>query len=454
MRVLIADDEKNIRDSMARFLRADGIEAVVAADGAAARALLEREWFDGLVLDLRMPEIDGLTLLAWMREAGPQVPTIVISAYADVRDAVQAMKLGARDYLVKPFDPEELLLRLRRLLAESRLSGQAEAGRRAAEVAASVGGAGSTGVVGAAGQDAWLGDSERMRDLRALAEKVAPTPSTVLITGESGTGKEVIARFIHARSAAAQGPFVPINIGSVPDALLESELFGYERGAFTGAAERKRGMLELASSGTLFLDEIGDMPLQLQVKLLRVLQERTVQRLGGTQPIPINARIIAATNRELETLLKEGKFREDLYYRLNVIRIETPPLRERREDIPRLAGYFIGKLNREMGRKVQGILPDALARLQTYHFPGNVRELENRIERAFIMCTEDWIATRDLGEPFASNPRPPKAGRLKDQERELIEKVLAKHDGNRTKAAVELGISRRTLLTRLKEIRG
>jgi two-component system response regulator AtoC len=439
MKVLIADDEKNIRDSMARFLRADGIDAAVAADGAAARALLEREWFDGLVLDLRMPEIDGLTLLTWMRDAGPQVPTIVISAYGDVRDAVQAMKLGARDYLVKPFDPEELLLRLRRLLTESRLSGQAEAGRRAAEVAV---------------PDEWLGDSERMRDLRSLAERVAPTPSTVLITGESGTGKEVIARFIHARSAAAQGPFVAINIGGVPDTLLESELFGYERGAFTGASERKRGMLELASSGTLFLDEIGDMPLQLQVKLLRVLQERAVQRLGGTQPIPINARIIAATNRELEALLKEGKFREDLYYRLNVIRIEAPPLRERREDIPRLAGFFIGKLNREMGRKVQGIMPDALARLQAYHFPGNVRELENRIERAFIMCAGDQIASRDLGEPFTKSPRPPKAGRLKDQERELIEKVLARHDGNRTKAAVELGISRRTLLTKLKEIRG
>jgi two-component system response regulator AtoC len=437
MKVLIADDEKNIRDSIARFIAAEGIESATASDGAEARALLESEHFDGMILDLRMPKEDGLSLLAWMRESGPPVPALVISAYGDVHDAVEAMKRGARDYLVKPFDPEELLLRLRRLLAESALTGRFEAGTRSVDT-----------------EGIWLGDSPRMREVRALAERVAPTPSTVLITGESGTGKEIVARLIHALSTTPQGPFVAINIGGIPETLLESELFGYEKGAFTGAAERKRGMIELASSGTLFLDEIGDMPPPLQVKLLRVLQERKVQRLGGTQPLPINARFIAATNRDLETLLKEGRFREDLYYRLNVIRIEVPPLRERREDIPRLAGAFARKLSHERGRKVRAIEPDALARLQAYGFPGNVRELENRIERAFIMSEGETLSARDLGEPFTTAVRAPRTGRLHDQERLLVEKTLQKHGGNRTRAAEELGISRRTLQNKIKELGG
>jgi two-component system response regulator AtoC len=436
MKVLVADDEKNIRDSIATYIAAEGIQTVTAADGAETRARLESEAFDGLVLDLRMPRGDGLAVLAWLQESGPAVPTIVISAYGDVQDAVRAMKLGARDYLVKPFDPEELMLRLRRLLAEKALASQAEAGRRAAEAS------GGTGT--------WIGEGERMAAVRALVEKVAPTSSTILITGESGTGKEVVARLIHSLSANPQGPFAAINIGGIPDTLLESELFGFEKGAFTGAVERKRGMLELASSGTLFLDEIGDMPLQLQVKLLRVLQEKKVQRLGSTTSIPLNARVIAATNRALETLLQEGKFREDLYYRLNVIRIELPPLRERREDIPALAGFFVEKLNREMGRKIKGLDADALARLRAYGFPGNIRELENRIERACILSSSELISARDLGDPFTTAARPPRQGKLKDQERELIEKTLAKTGGNRTRAAAELGISRRTLLNKLK----
>jgi two-component system, NtrC family, response regulator AtoC len=444
MRVLVADDERNIRESLAAYLRRAGIEAETAMDGIAARELLGSEPFDGLVVDLRMPRLGGLELLRWLGEEGPRVPAIVVSAYGDVRDAVQAMKLGARDYLVKPFDPEELLIRLRRLLEESVLASGAEAGRRAA---------GASGAASASG--IWLGDSGRMREVRALVERVAPTGSTVLVTGESGTGKEVVARLVHALSANPEGPFVAINIGGVPEGLLESELFGHEKGAFTGAADRKRGMFELASSGTLFLDEMGDMPQQLQVKLLRVLQEKKLQRLGGTQPIPINARIVAATNRDLEAMLKEGKFREDLYYRLNVIRIELPPLRERREDLPRLAGFFVERLNREMGRRIKGIEPEAIARLQAYPFPGNVRELENRIERAYILCEGESIGVRDLGEPFASiEPRRRREGSLRDAEREAIEKAIAKQGGNMTKAAAELGISRRTLFSKRKELGG
>jgi two-component system, NtrC family, response regulator AtoC len=441
MKVLIADDEQNIRESIARYIAAEGIQTATAEDGAQARAMLMDEAFDALVLDLRMPKVDGLALLSWLQEEGPPVPAIVISAYGDVRDAVKAMKLGARDYLVKPFDPEELLMRLRRLLAESALAGQVEAGRHAPEASGE-----QPGV--------WIGDGDRMKGIRELVTRVAPTPSTVLITGESGTGKEVIARLIHSLSANPRGPFAAINISGIPDTLLESELFGFEKGAFTGATERKRGMLELASGGTLFLDEIGDMPMQLQVKLLRVLQEKKVQRLGGTQAIPINARLIAATNRDLEALLREGKFREDLFYRLNVIRIEIPPLRERREDIPRLAGLLLEKLNRERGRKVRGFAPEALARLQSYGFPGNVRELENTVERAFILCSGEEISPKDLGERFSKAGPPARGGRLHDQERDLIVRTLAKHGGNRTRTAEELGISRRTLINKIREIEG
>jgi two-component system response regulator AtoC len=433
VRVLIADDEKNIRESIAAYLASEGMEAVTSADGLEARSRLETEAFDCLVLDLRMPKLDGLAVLRWLQEDGPPVPVIVISAYGDVKDAVQAMKLGARDYLVKPFDPDELVMRLRRVYSEKALASQVEAGRRMTELGG------------------WIGDDEKMKAVRALVEKVAPTSSTVLITGESGTGKEVVARLLHTMSANPDGPFVAINIGGVQESLLESELFGHEKGSFTGATERKHGMFELASSGTLFLDEVGDMPLHLQVKLLRVLQDRKVQRLGGTQGIPLNTRIVAATNRDLEELLKEGKFREDLYYRLNVIRIEVPPLRDRRADIPALAGYFVEKLNRQMGRKVRGLDTDALARLSAYNFPGNVRELENRIERAYILAGSDMISARDLGEPFSRAARAPRTGRLHDQERQLIERTLAKHGGNRTHAAAELGISRRTLLNKIKE---
>jgi two-component system response regulator AtoC len=438
MKVLIADDEKNIRDSLASFLRNAGLEARTAADGEQARALLEDESFDALVADLRMPKLGGLELLAWLGEEGPRVPAVMISAYGEVRDAVQAMKLGARDYLVKPFDPEELLLRLERLLAETTLSNKVEAGRQALGVAPSA--------------DTWIGDGERMRTVRELVERVAPTQSTVLVTGESGTGKEIVARLIHSLSPNASGPFVAVNVGGIPETLLESELFGYDKGAFTGADARKLGMFELASSGTLFLDEIGDMPLHLQVKLLRVLQEKKVQRLGSTKAVPISARIVAATNRDLETLLAEGRFREDLYYRLNVIRVELPPLRERREDIPRLAGLFIERIGRELGRKIKGIDGEALERLQSYRFPGNVRELENRIERACILCRGDIVTLRDLGEPFTNTVPRPRKGSIKDAERELIEKAIAKHGGNMTAAAAELGISRKTLFNKRREM--
>ncbi len=435
MKVLVVDDEKNLRQSISEYLALEHIEAKEAENGLSAQRLLSEEAFDLLITDLKMPGMSGLDLLAWIRESGPAVPVIMMSAFGDVRDAVQAMKLGAKDYLVKPFDPEELIMRIRRIAEENRLKRYSAAPRTDSRCA-----------------EEWIGESPSMKTVRRLVEKVAPSDSTVLVTGESGTGKEVVARAVHCMSSRTEGPFVPINIGGIPDTLLESELFGYEKGAFTGADQRKTGMFELASSGTLFLDEIGDMPIHLQVKLLRVIQDRKIQRLGGTKPIPIDVRIIAATNKTIETLVKQGKFREDLFYRLNVIRIELPPLRERPEDIPALALHFINKLNPLIKRNVVGISPEALAVLKSYGFPGNVRELENLIERAMILTESDTLEARDFSIAPPSQQRVlPKAGTVKELERRAIEEALARWEGNRTKAAEELGMNRRTLFNKMKE---
>ena len=395
MKVLIADDEKNIRDSIAAFIKAEGMEAVTAADGAEARALPGRARHStALSWTCACRRWTGWSCWSGCRRRGRPSRSIVISAYGDVRDAVQAMKLGARDYLVKPFDPDELVMRLRRVLSEK--------ARQARSKPAG-------------------GDGARRLDRRATRRcgrcarswrRWLPTPSTVLITGESGTGKEIVARCCTRCPRTPTGPSWPSTSAACRRGCWRASCSGTRKAHSPERTERKRGMFELASSGTFFLDEIGDMPLHLQVKLLRVLQDRKVQRLGGTQAIPINARIVAATNRDLEAFLKEGKFREDLYYRLNVIRIEVPPLRERRADIPALAGYFVEKLNRQMGRKVRGLEPDALARLQAYSFPGNVRELENRIERAYILCTVGPHQLRATsGEPFSRPPAPLRDGK-------------------------------------------
>lgn len=445
MKVLVVDDEKNIRESIERYLRLEGIEPVGAENGLAARRRLGEETFQAVVMDLRMPGMSGLELLQWLKSEGPRTPAIMISAYGEVNDAVNAMKLGAEDYIVKPFDPGELVVRLKKIVEERRLEDLVELGRRREEPFTDL-----------------IGESEAMQRIKRMIDRIAASPSTVLITGESGTGKEVIARTIHLRSAVADGPFTAVNLGGVPDGLLESELFGYEKGAFTGAAQRKVGMFELAHAGTLFLDEVGELPLHLQVKLLRALQERKIQRLGGTQLIPVDARIIAATNRDLEGLVKEGAFREDLFYRLNVVRIEVPPLSERREDIPLLAGFLIEKLSHRLGKRVESIEKEALDRLMRWSFPGNVRELENLIERAIIFAESSSIAAGDVDVPgLPLEPEPaiesPPAGldagplSLKEGERRLIREALLRWEGNRTKAAEDLGITRRTLFNKIKE---
>ena len=449
MKILIVDDEKNIRDLMGRYLKLEHIDSDGAENGLSAQRLLKENPYDACLVDLRMPGIDGITLIKWIRQEGFRMPIIMISAHGEIKDAVEALKEGAQDYIIKPFDPEELSLKLVKLVEAQNLRNLVETEKRAAERL----------------QEDLIGDAPSMRKIKDIINRIAVSPATVLITGESGTGKEVAARRIHAVSKVADGPFVAINIGGVPENLLESELFGYEKGAFTGAVQRKVGMFELASGGTLFLDEIGDMPMSLQVKLLRVLQERKTTRLGGTTPIPINARIIAATNKDLEESVRAGEFREDLFYRLNVVRIELPPLRDRREDIPVLAARIIHRLNSQMGLKIEGLTPEALLAMKEYSFPGNVRELENILERAVIFAEGVLIDTEDLelrgillhdrieqgSAPGSISSEDGAAHSLKEIECEAIIRALHRWEGNRTKASQELGISRRTLISKIAE---
>ena len=437
MKVLICDDEENIRNLMKRFLALEGLDSDTAENGLSAERMLRSDVYDAVLIDLRMPGMDGLELLKWLRQEGFRMPAIMISAHGEITDAVEALKNGADDYIVKPFDPEEVVIKLKNLVEAASLKSVAES----------------------SGKDGSLvGESPEMMDVQRIIEKIAPTHATVLITGESGTGKEVVAREIHRLSSVKEGPFIAINIGGVPENLLESELFGYEKGAFTGALQRKTGLFELASGGTLFLDEIGDMPFSLQVKILRVLQEKKITRLGGTNPMPINARIIAATNKDLESMVREGRFREDLFYRLNVVRIHIPPLRERPADIPVLAAYIITKYSKEMGLKITGFTPEALDALRHHSFYGNVRELENIIERAMIFADSETIGINDLDLRSGLQKNDVQKAvpasdvlTLRDAERNAIIRALQRWEGNRTRAAEELGISRRTLISKIQE---
>ncbi len=433
MIILVVDDDPGNRNSIARFLETEGFETQTAENGLAAQRMLQSNRYDAVILDLRMPEMSGLELLAWLQEQGPRVPVIMVSAYGEVADAVDAMKTGAADYLVKPIDPDELAMKIRRVVETAAMEAAVDAGRTAS------------------GDDLPpLGVSEAMQQIERTIARIGPTPSTVLITGESGTGKEVVARRIHAGSQRSKEPFVPVNLGGMPESLIESELFGHEKGAFTGADSRRIGMFEVARNGSLFLDEIGDMPLPLQVKLLRALQERRIRRLGGTAEVPIGARIIAATNHNLESAVASGSFREDLYYRLNVVRIEIPPLRERPEDIPLIAGNLLQRVNRRLGKSIESIAPEGLRKLSTYGFPGNIRELENIVERAAIFAEGNRIEARDIVLAETERPVLPAARSLGAVEREAIIVALRRWEGNRTKAAAELGISRRTLQYKIK----
>ena len=443
MKILIVDDEPNIRDLMCRFLRIESIDGIGAENAFSAQRLLREEPFDGILVDLKMPGMDGLEFVRWVRDEGFRMPIIMMSAHGEIRDAVDALKHGVQDYIVKPFNPEEVVIKLKNLVEAQNFRTLQEMEERLPQ------------------ERAFIGESIQIRKIKDTITRIAQTNSSILITGESGTGKEVVARTIHEQSPVSSGPFVAINIGGVPENLLESELFGYEKGAFTGANSRKIGMFELANGGTLFLDEIGDMPFSLQVKILRVLQERSITRLGGTEPLPINARIICATNKDLEQMVRDGKFREDLFFRLNVVRIHIPPLRERKDDIPLLAAWIIKKLNANMGRHFSGLTPEAMEKLKSYDFYGNIRELENILERAAIFSDGDLITDDNIelrGEDLrpaaskgAATSADMEAVSLKEIEKQTIEKALRRWEGNRTKAAKELGITRRTLITKIEE---
>ncbi len=450
MRIIVVDDEKQLGKSLKDYLEQEDLEVDLAFDGVSGRAMLEETPYDLLVSDLRMPGMDGMKLLRWVKEEGPDIPAIMISAHGDIRDAVEAMRIGAYDYLVKPFDPDELLMRIRKAVENRRLHLSLRAGMSSTRLKGEM-----------------IGESPAMREIHRILAKAAASPATILFTGESGTGKEVAARLVH-RLSGREGPFVPINMGAFPEHLLESELFGYERGAFTGADQRKTGLFESAQGGTLFLDEIAELPLHLQVKLLRVLQERKVQRLGSLKGTPIDVRVLAATNRDLEQEVKKGGFREDLYYRINVIRIRLPPLRERKTDIPLLAGAFLARYARDMGRKPLEIGSAALESLMKYDFPGNVRELENAMERACIMSDSENLQPRDFD--FLSGGRQPAHGTgssaeripgqessaqapqtLEEMEKKAILAALQRNAWHREKSSAELGITRRTLLNKIKE---
>jgi len=447
VRVLVVDDEPMIRWSAEQTLRAAGYEVAGAASAAEALETFQR-WAPQVVfLDLRLPDGDGMDVLRRIKqESGPATAVVVMTAFGEVRTAVEAMRLGAYDYLKKPFDFDELEAVVRKALENTRLEREVGDLREERQKAY--------------GPESIVGQSEAMRRVMGLVDRVAETDgATVLIQGENGTGKDLVARAIHYRSSRAVGPFVDVSCTAVPETLLESELFGYERGAFTDARSAKRGLIELADGGTLFLDEIGDMPLASQAKLLKVIETRRFKRLGGAVDRIADIRIIAATTKDLEAAVREGQFREDLYYRLKVVPIALPPLRERKEDIPLLLDHFIRRYNAEFRKRFRGASEAALRLLTAYSWPGNVRELRNLVERILILESGDTILPEHLPAEIAhpvpaSAPRyrlPPTGISLEEVEKDFVRQALELAGGNQTRAAQLLNVSRDALRYRMQK---
>jgi DNA-binding NtrC family response regulator len=443
--ILIVEDEARMRRLLELDLGEAGHQTFSAADAEKGLDLLRREQIDLVLTDLKLPGQSGLDFLQAAKHLNGALPIVVMTAYGSVETAVEAMKAGASDYVLKPFALAEMRLVVQKELDVRRLREENRSLREA--------------LGRQYNYPNIVARSAKMQEVLALAERVAATPSTVLIGGESGVGKDLIARLIHQRSSRASGPFVKINSTAIPENLLESELFGYEKGAFTGASTSKPGKFELADKGTLFLDEIGDIPPATQVKLLRVLQEREFERLGGTRTIKVDVRLIAATNRDLRAALEQGTFREDLYYRLNVVPIDIPPLREHKEDIPELANLFLARLAKKSQKKLDGITPEALRKLMDFHWPGNVRELENIVERACALGTGPLIAAGDIQIDHLPDrnhsgqaPLLPEGKTLDQWEDELIREAYRRANGNKSEAARMLGLSRNALRYRLEKI--
>lgn len=446
-RILIAEDEKAQRDLLEGFLKKEGFSVEAASNGRQAIEKIEGDFFDMALLDYKMPELDGLQTLREIRKRFPDLPVVMMTAYGTVETAVASMKEGALDYLTKPIDLDELLLIIRKVLERSTLIKENRELRARLQERYTF-------------QNIIYGSPE-MEEVMGMVARVAPSQSTVLILGESGTGKELIANAIHYASARSEKPFVKVSCSAIPETLLESELFGHEKGAFTGAIQKRVGRFEEADGGTLFLDEIGDLSASTQVKLLRILQEREFQRLGSNLNLKTDVRVITATHRDLEEAMKRGLFREDLYYRLNVISILLPPLRERKEDIPLLIDHFLKKYSEINQKKIHDLSKEARTLLTRHAYPGNVRELENLIERAVVLCRGEIITTQDL--PFHLQEGPSekqgdiarKAKTLPDSleeiERDLIVKALHQHQGVQTRAAESLGVSERVLRYKIRK---
>ncbi|OAG28157.1 sigma-54-dependent transcriptional regulator [Thermodesulfatator autotrophicus] len=451
--ILVVDDNQLEADLLAEFLQQEGFQVDVAYNGEEGIARLGEVFYDVVITDLAMPKITGLEVLEYIVEHSPETICIILTGQGSIKSAVEAIKKGAYEYLTKPVAFDELSLTLEKALETRRLRRENEYLRRK--------------LWQESGYGEIIGKSKSMRQVFALIEKVADTDATVLVLGESGTGKELVARAIHAASSRREGPFIPVNCGAIPEELLESELFGHEKGAFTGAIKTRIGRFELAHGGTIFLDEIAEMSPKLQVKLLRVLQERAFERVGGTRSIKVDIRVIAATNKDLQKEVREGRFREDLYYRLNVIPIELPPLRERKEDIPLLIEHFLARFNRQKKRNIRGLSKEAMECLMKYHWPGNVRELENVIERMVILANGEQLTLEDVPEYILEQSQFSCSSNVQDFdipeegihlpelvaefEKKLIIKALEKTGWVKNRAAKLLHINRTTLIEKMKK---
>ncbi len=458
-KVMVADDEENVRVLLKEILEGEGYEVFIAEDGSKALDIVSKNTLDCALLDVRMPVLDGLEAFLKIKEISPELPVIFLTAYGSSDLAIKAMKKGAYDYLTKPFDVEELRIKVKKAIDLRKITMNTKKAKQSFDYI----------------EDEIIGDSQQMQEVYKEVGKVAGSDATILLRGESGTGKELFAKAIYLHSDRKDSPFLIVNCAAIPETLLESELFGHEKGSFTDAISKHIGKFEAASNGTIFLDEIGDMSLSLQSKLLRVLQEKTFNRVGSTETITSDVRVIAATNRDLEGLVKNGEFREDLYYRLNVVTITIPPLRDRKEDIPLLASYFVSKYSKKYNKSVQGVDKELIEMFINYNWPGNVRELENVIARGVIITSAPFIMKEHLPKEFISQFKTEeekrtdlahKKGNFKNItydeltplpelietiERQQIIKALDLARGNKTKAAKMLGISRKSLFNKLRQ---